>query len=112
MAAVLAGLVFVASTPLRANALAAPGVQVMVANDGVLDVVVYAYHNGLRVRLGLVAAHSQGVVTIPDGMATPGRVQLLVHAMTGDDFVVDEVAIRQNEEHAVLHVTLPLISRH
>jgi hypothetical protein len=37
-------------------------------------------------------------------MMNPGRVQLMLHQISGGDFIADEVAISPNEEHAELHV--------
>jgi hypothetical protein len=82
-------------------------VQVVVANDAVSDVDVYAYRAGQRVRLASVSAHSSRIVDVPEGMANPGHVQLLVHPVDGRanaDFLADEVAI-SGEDHALLHIT-------
>jgi hypothetical protein len=82
-------------------------VQVVVANDAVSDVDVYAYRGGQRVRLASVSAHSSRIVDVPEGMANPGHVQLLVHPVDGRanaDFLVDEVAI-SSDDHALLHIT-------
>jgi hypothetical protein len=94
------------AAPVRALELGPPGLQVMVKNDGAFDVVVYAYRGGFRVRVGLVYAHSQELVTVPLAMRAPGRVQLMLHPVGGGpDFLADEVTIRDGEEHAELHVT-------
>lgn len=82
-------------------------VQVVVANDAVSDVDVYAYRAGQRVRLASVVAHSSRIVEIPEGMANPGHVQLLVHPVDGRanaDFLADEVAV-SGDDHAMLHIT-------
>ena len=82
-------------------------VQVVVANDAVSDVDVYAYRAGQRVRLASVSAHSARIVDVPEGMANPGHVQLLVHPVDGRataDFLADEVAV-SGEDHAMLHIT-------
>jgi hypothetical protein len=82
-------------------------VQVVVANDAVSDVDVYAYRAGQRVRVALVSAHTSRIVDVPEGMANPGHVQLLVHPVDGRpsaDFLADEVAI-SGEDHGMLHIT-------
>jgi len=86
-----------------------PTVRVNVTNDGPADVVVYAYRGGAKMRIGFVTGHSHARVTVPPGMANPGRVQLLLHPEPqGEDFIVEEVAIQAGEEHAELHV-LPVL---
>jgi hypothetical protein len=100
------GLGIVAEAPAWGFEGGPPRVQVMVKNDGTSDVVVYAYRGGAKIRIGFVLAHTSDIVTVPVGMAAPGRVQLMLHAMArGDDFLVDEVPIRANDEHVELHVT-------
>ena len=79
-------------------------VQVLVRNDGATDVTVFAYRYDQRMRIGEVSSHSSGVLTVPVGMMSPGRVQLMLHQLSGGDFVADEVAISPGEEHAELHV--------
>jgi hypothetical protein len=82
-------------------------VQVVVANDAISDVDVYAYRGGQRLRIGSVLAHSSGVVEVPQGMANPGHVQLLVHPVdgrAGSDYLAEEVAI-SGDDHAMLHIT-------
>lgn len=95
------------SSPARAMARLGPeSVDVMVSNNGSNDVDVYAYRNGQRVRIGSVSAHSSTVVRVPAGMYNPGRVQLMLHPVTGGlpDFVSEEVAI-SGADHAELQVT-------
>jgi hypothetical protein len=111
--AVVLGLGTLSIAPMRGAwattaAMTQPPINVLVTNDGALDVVVFAYRNGLRLRVGMVAAHSRGMVTVPAGMTAPGRVRLLLHSLAGEDFLVDELAIRPDEEHAELHVTAQL----
>ena len=79
-------------------------VQVLVRNDGASDVTVFAYRGDQRVRVGQVASHTTGIVTVPSGMMNPGHVQLMLHQISGGDFIADEVAISPDEEHAELHV--------
>jgi hypothetical protein len=78
--------------------------QVLVRNDGSADVTVFAYRGDQRVRIGQVMSHGTALVTVPTGMMSPGRVQLMLHKLGGGDFIADEVAIRPGEEHAELHV--------
>ena len=95
-----------ASAPTRSHdvgVIASP-VQVLVHNDGPVDVDVFAYRGDQRVRIGEVISHGTAVVTVPSAMARPGHVQLMLHQMGGADFVADEVAIRADDEHADLHV--------
>jgi hypothetical protein len=79
-------------------------VQVLVRNDGSADVTVFAYRGDQRVRIGEVASHGTALVTVPVGMMSPGHVQLMLHKLTGGDFIADEVAISPGEEHAEFHV--------
>ena len=78
--------------------------QVLVRNDASADVTVFAYRGDQRVRIGQVTSHGTALVTVPAGMMSPGRVQLMLHKLGGGDFIADEVAIRPGEEHAELHV--------
>lgn len=80
-------------------------IAVVVTNDGLSDVTVYAYRGGDRQRIGFVPAHSSSVVDVPRIMADPGHVQLLLHPVSGTpDFLVDEVPI-SGGDYAMLHVT-------
>jgi hypothetical protein len=95
-----------ASVPVPASEsnFGLPPVQVVVHNDGLSDVTVYAYRGDQRMRIGQVVAHGTETVTVPSGMAAPGRVQLMLHQVSGGDFVSDEVTLRPGEEHAEVRV--------
>lgn len=80
-------------------------IPVLVTNDGLADVAVYAYRRGDRQRIGFVPAHTSSVVDVPRIMADPGHVQLLLHSLSGTpEFLVDEVPI-SGGDYAMLHVT-------
>lgn len=95
-----------ASVPVPASEsdLGSSPVQVVVHNDGLSDVTVYAYRGDQRMRIGQVVAHGTETVTVPSGMAEPGHVQLMLHQVGGGDFVSDEVALRPGAEHAEVRV--------
>lgn len=106
VAASLVMLAACASVPTRPEPMedAMTPVQVLVHNDGSTDVAVFAYRGDQRVRIGEVASHLSGVLTVPAGMRSPGRLQLMLHQLGGGDFIADEVTISAGEEHAELHV--------
>jgi len=93
-----------APVPASESDFGSPPVQVVVHNDGLSDVTVYAYRGDQRMRIGQVIAHGTETVIVPRGMAAPGHVQLFLHQMNGGDFISDEVALRPGEEHAEVRV--------